>query len=53
MTDNPMMKASLDSAFDLAADLNNGGRKKRGLGDSDGLYSNKSYDQISEEDDEV
>ena len=47
---NPLLKASLDSAFDLAADLNPKGRKKNR--DSDGIYSNKSYDQISEQQDE-
>lgn len=64
MAENPMFK-SLQSAFDLAADLNpgRGGKKgndkkkrkgaKKQEGESDrGLYSNKSYDQVSEEEDE-
>lgn len=43
MLDNPLLRASMDNALDLAADLN-----KKKQGSEDGLYSNKSYDQISE-----
>lgn len=46
----------MDSAFDLAADLNNRQHDKhhdrKGDGHSDGIYSSKSYDRISERQDE-
>lgn len=45
----------MDSAFDLAADLNPNApanNKKKLDTHSDGIYSNKSYDQITEQDDE-
>lgn len=40
----------MDSVFGLAADLNQG--KRKGLDDSEGIYSNKS-DMISEEEEVV
>jgi lipoate-protein ligase A len=41
-----VIRASLDSAMDLAADLN---KKKKKKGSDDGIYSSKSYVQSSEE----
>ena len=46
-----MVKASTESVFALAADLNKKDKKKEGE-DSDGLYSSKS-DILSEEEEEV
>jgi hypothetical protein len=48
---NPLLKASLDSAFDLAADLNPKAARKR-KDDDEGIYSSKSDDRISEKQDE-
>ena len=42
------MLESIDSALDLAADLNNPARKKINIDQSDGIYSDKSYEKISE-----
>jgi len=49
---NPLLKASLDSAFDLAADLNPKAARKRRDDDDEGIYSSKSEDRISEKPDE-
>lgn len=50
MAEQNALKASTDSAFDLAADLNPKAARKRD--DDEGIYSSKSEDRISEKPDE-